>query len=176
MWSRPEGASLRPSHTLLLSCCCCCCIFLSTGCAMLPPQAKANSLSKRHILIAVVTVTTLWYLTFHDITGFGAPSAKISVAIWNQTQQVDSEASLQEQFVSKALYHDIYVSEYNGTAVRKLCSEAKWRDDVVASCDKLGGGIGNLKVNLLACMRYTVESGGVYCPSRRKRDRAAARG
>lgn len=128
---------------------------------MLRPQAVASYLSKRHIPIALVSVTTLWYLTFYDTTGLGAPSDKISGAIWNQAAQVESDEFPIEQFVNKALENDIYVSEYNGTAVRKLCSEAKWRDDVVASCDKLAGGIGNLKVNLLACMRYTIESGGM---------------
>lgn len=127
---------------------------------MLRPQAVSH-LSRRHILIAIVSVTTLWYLTFHDTTGLGAPSAKISGAIWKGAQQAQYEESLQEQFVTKALDNDIYVSRYDGKAVRKLCKEAKWRDDLVASCDKLGGGIGNLKVNLLACLRYSIESGGL---------------
>lgn len=131
---------------------------------MLRPQA-VSFLSRRHILLAVVSVSTLWYLAFHDTTTLGAASNKIGGAVWQWkgAQGVGNEESLIQQFVAKALENDIYVSKYNGTAVRELCSEAKWRDDVVASCDMLAGGIGNLKVNLLACLRYTIESGGMNC-------------
>lgn len=70
-------------------------------------------------------------------------------------------SSSREQFVELALKHDIYTSEYNGSAVQKLCREAQWRDDRVMSCDMMAGGIGNLRPDLLACTRYAIESGGM---------------
>lgn len=71
----------------------------------------------------------------------------------------------QKQFVKQALKDDIYVSPYNGTAVRKLCSEAKWQEGLVVSCDAIAGGIGNLKIRLLSCTRYAIEAGGTSSPS-----------
>lgn len=67
-------------------------------------------------------------------------------------------------FVQRALEKDIYVNEYDGTSIRRLCGEAEWRDDRVVSCDKIAGGIGNLKTNLLACVRYAIEAGGMQRP------------
>lgn len=66
----------------------------------------------------------------------------------------------QKQFVKQALKDDIYVTQYNGSAVRKVCSEAKWREGLVVSCDAIAGGIGNLKMRLLGCTRYAIEAGG----------------
>lgn len=65
-----------------------------------------------------------------------------------------------DEFVERALEKDIYVNEYDGKSIRRLCSEAKWREDRVVSCDEIAGGIGNLKTTLLACARYAIEAGG----------------
>lgn len=73
----------------------------------------------------------------------------------------------QKQFVKLALEDDIYVNRYNGTAVRNLCSEAKWQEGLVVSCDAIAGGIGNLKMRLLGCTRYAIEAGGTSSPMRR---------
>lgn len=72
-----------------------------------------------------------------------------------------NEWMTQKQFVRQALKDDIYVKGYNGSAVRKLCSEAKWREGVVISCDQIAGGIGNLKMRVLGCTRYAIEAGGM---------------
>lgn len=66
----------------------------------------------------------------------------------------------QSQFVKQALQDDIYRREYNGTALRKVCNEARWRDGLIVSCDQIAGGIGNLKARLLGCTRYAIEAGG----------------
>lgn len=68
-----------------------------------------------------------------------------------------------KQFVQQALKDDIYRRPYNGTAVRKLCSEARWQEGLVVSCDGIAGGIGNLKIRLLSCTRYAIEAGGTLC-------------
>lgn len=69
-----------------------------------------------------------------------------------------------KQFVNEALANDIYVDEYDPAPVRKLCGEAKWRDDRIVECNRLAGGIGNLKINLLGCARFAIEAGGRETP------------
>lgn len=102
-----------------------------------------NLLSKRYIIAAGLSLFTLWFLTrSHGV------------------QKTHDDWVSQDEFVERALEKDIYTHEYDGKGVRKLCKEAKWRDDRVATCDMIAGGIGNLKTNLLACVRYTIEAGG----------------
>lgn len=69
-----------------------------------------------------------------------------------------------KQFVNAALANDIYTTHYDGAAVRKLCGEAKWRDDRIVECNRLAGGIGNMKINLLGCARFAIEAGGKRRP------------
>lgn len=116
-------------------------------------------LSRRYFVAGAIFLITLWCITFNSGTSLDSLDSRIG-GFTKAGQQLNDGWLSQEQFVTKALENDIYVQEYNGTAVRKLCSEASWRNDVVASCDKVAGGIGNLKINLLACLRYTIESGG----------------
>lgn len=115
-----------------------------------PRQSTLNILntvaSKRYILAAGLSLFTVWFLM--------APSSHVG-----GPKSHDGWMS-QDEFVQRALEKDIYVNEYDGKSIRKLCSEAKWRDDRVVSCDKIAGGIGNLKTNLLACVRYAIEAGG----------------
>lgn len=67
-----------------------------------------------------------------------------------------------DMFVQKAVDKGIYKDSYDGKIVRKLCKQANWRDDLIVSCDRIGGGIGNLKTNLLGCARYAIEAGGTF--------------
>lgn len=126
---------------------------------MYRPQV-VNILSKRFVVVGALVLVTLWFFTFRSNAGLDSLGSRLG-GLTKGGQLSDSGWLTKEQFVTKALENDIYVDHYNGTAVRKLCSEAKWRDDVVMSCDKVAGGIGNLKVNLLACLRYSIESGGM---------------
>lgn len=126
---------------------------------MYRPQA-VSILSRRHFVAVSLALVTLWYLTFHS-AGRNSLGSRIGVFAKGGEHLGDGWLS-QDQFVDKALENDMYVHQYNGTAVRKLCSEARWREDIVVSCDKLAGGIGNVKVNLLSCLRYTIESGGMW--------------
>lgn len=127
---------------------------------MYRPQV-VSILSKRFFIAGLLAFITLWFFTFHSDAGLDSFGSRLGGLTKGGQQQLANGWISQDQFVAEAVENDIYVDHYNGTAVRKLCSEAKWRDDVVASCDKIAGGIGNAKVNLLACLRYTIESGGM---------------
>lgn len=104
--------------------------------------------SKRYILAAGLSLFSLWFLTTRSSYVGGG-------------QKSHDGWMTRDEFVKRALEKDIYVNEYDGTSVQKLCSEAKWRDDRVVSCDMIAGGIGNLKTNLLACARYAIEAGAI---------------
>ncbi|KUI62517.1 hypothetical protein VP1G_09652 [Cytospora mali] len=101
--------------------------------------------SKRYLIAAALSLFALWFLTARSHGGQKSHDGWMS----------------RDEFVRRALEKDIYVNEYDGKAIRKLCKEANWREDRVATCDMIAGGIGNLKTNLLACARYSIEAGAM---------------
>lgn len=121
----------------------------------------ATMTSKRYYVAGILGTITLWYITFYIDLGSGLLNSTISGSIDKGAQQASDIWLSEDNFVIKALENDIYISKYDGIAVQKLCSEAEWREDVVMSCDKMAGGIGTLKVNVLACLRYAIEVGGM---------------
>lgn len=125
---------------------------------MYRPTAGICVFSRRYAIAIALTIFTIWLIreqgpdleTIRDFAHLkgGFRGGWIS----------------QSQFVRQALIDDIYVKGYNGTAVRKVCSEAKWREGLVVSCDEIAGGIGNLKMRVLGCARYAIEAGGMRDP------------
>lgn len=128
---------------------------------MLASWTSLNFLSKRYVAAAVLSLFTLWIIM--SDSRLDLESLRYHVSDLTTGGKTD-DSSPQDDFVQEALRNEIYVTEYNGTAVRKLCREAQWRDDRVTSCDKIAGGIGNLKSSLLACTRYAIEAGGMKTP------------
>ncbi|KAK7698564.1 hypothetical protein SLS64_012432 [Diaporthe eres] len=92
------------------------------------PSNRPNLFTKRYIGAAVLAVILFLFITSDSgpdldtlrsqITDFALPGQKGS---WKT----------RKQFVNAALANDIYTTHYDGAAVRKLCGEAKWRDDRV---------------------------------------------
>lgn len=121
------------------------------------PSNRPNLFTKRYIAAAVLAIILFLFISSDSgpdldtlrsqITDFALPGQKGS---WKT----------RKQFVKSALANDIYTTHYDGAAVRKLCGEAKWRDDRIVECNRLAGGIGNLKINLLGCVRFAIEAGG----------------
>lgn len=112
---------------------------------------------RRYAIAIVLVLVVIWMLgdsgpDLETIRDFAHLDGGLPWAEW----------MTQKQFVRHALKDDIYAKKYNGTAVRKLCSEAKWREGVVVSCDEIAGGIGNLKMRVLGCTRYAIEAGGTH--------------
>lgn len=50
--------------------------------------------------------------------------------------------------------------EFNGEALRDLCDKTKWLPGLVMSCSGIDGGFGNVRNELLNCVRYSIEAGG----------------
>lgn len=121
------------------------------------PSNRPNLFTKRYLAAGVLAIIIFLFITSDSgpdldtlrsqLTDLGLPGQKGS---WKT----------RKQFVKKALANDIYTTHYDGTAVRKLCREAKWRDDRIVECNRLAGGIGNMKINLLGCVRFAIEAGG----------------
>lgn len=112
--------------------------------------------SRRYAIAIALTLLTIWLIRdrgpdLETIRDFAHLDGAFHKGGWIS----------QEQFVKQALKDDIYIQGYNGTAVRKLCGEAQWREGLVVSCDQIAGGIGNLKMRVLGCVRYAVEAGGM---------------
>lgn len=99
------------------------------------------------------------YQVFFGSALSAIPSYIDGFSLTGDRQQQDGWLS-QQEFVDKALENDIYATKYDGSGIRDLCAKAKWRDNIVMSCDTMAGGIGNMKTNVLSCVRYAIESGG----------------
>lgn len=117
-------------------------------------------LARRYIVAACVALFTLWVVTSRtpDISalrGFVHNTNSNKNAFGS-----DKWLGSQRKFVERAVDQGIYTEPYNGSAVRALCGRAEWREGLFVSCDKIAGGIGNLKMRLLGCARYTIEAGG----------------
>jgi hypothetical protein len=67
---------------------------------------------------------------------------------------------------------DIFdVEPFRPEAIQTVCSKTKWTPGLVFTCDKSGGGIGNLRNSILNCVRYAIEAGGaLVIPSMRVRN------
>ncbi|KAK7735336.1 inducible alternative oxidase 2 [Cytospora paraplurivora] len=105
---------------------------------------KASAIPKRYIAAVGISIFVLWLLTRSH----------------GSRESQDGWIS-QDEFVKLSLEKDIYLKDYDGQGIQKVCREAKWRDGIVMSCDMIAGGIGNLKTNLLACARYAIEAGAM---------------
>lgn len=123
----------------------------------------AGLLTRRYVIALTLAIVVLWVIrdrgpdleTIRDFTHLDGPV----MGTW----------PTQSQFVKQALRDDIYRRGYNGTALRRVCSEAKWREGLIVSCDQIAGGIGNLKARLLGCTRYAIEAGGTSLAAPRRR-------
>jgi hypothetical protein len=45
-------------------------------------------------------------------------------------------------------------------AIRKICQDTEWNQDLVFTCARSGGGVGNLRNSILNCVRYAIHAGG----------------
>lgn len=125
------------------------------------PSNRSSIFSKRYLSVIVLVIIIFLFVTSdsgpdldrlrNQLTDFAIPGQKGS---W----------TTRRQFVDRVLSNDFYTTEYDGAAVRKLCSEANWRDDRIVECNRLAGGVGNLKINLLGCVRFSIEAGGEEIP------------
>lgn len=55
---------------------------------------------------------------------------------------------------------------WDPTPVAQLCAETKfWPNDLYYNCWDSQGGIGNVRQDILSCLRYAIDSGaGMICP------------
>ena len=121
------------------------------------PSHRSNLFPRRYIAAAVLAIITFLFIT--SSSGPDLNELRTQLTDLAHPGQKGSWRT-QRQFVDVALANDIYTTHYDGAAVRKLCSEAKWRDDRIVECNRLAGGIGNMKINLLGCVRFAIEAGG----------------
>lgn len=118
-------------------------------------------LARRYIVAAGLALFTLWLVTSQS-PDINSMRDFMNVHKDKNFYNNDKWLGNRKQFVARAVERGIYTEAYNGTAVRELCGKAQWREGLVVSCDKIAGGIGNLKMRLLGCARYAIEAGGMY--------------
>lgn len=125
------------------------------------PSSRSSLLTKRYIAAAVLAIITFLFITSDSGPDLDALRSQLTdLALPGQK----GSWKTRKQFVNRALANDIYTTHYDGASVRKLCGEAKWRDDRIVECNRLAGGIGNMKINLLGCVRFAIEAGGEENP------------
>jgi hypothetical protein len=56
--------------------------------------------------------------------------------------------------------------DFNTAAIEEVCASRSWPNDVVFQCDKIIGGIGNVRQEVLTCVRWAIEMGaGMIIPN-----------
>jgi hypothetical protein len=71
--------------------------------------------------------------------------------------------SVRQQYSKKAqsrfITSSIVEPPFNPHPIRLLCSEKKWIPGLIFTCNNPIGGIGNLRVSILTCVRFAIEAG-----------------
>ncbi|KAH8811173.1 hypothetical protein F5884DRAFT_876335 [Xylogone sp. PMI_703] len=62
-----------------------------------------------------------------------------------------------ETFVSEAIQNTI--NSYNADPIRQYCSHKSWNNSMVVNCDRIFGGIGNLRQRIFMCLRHAMHEG-----------------
>lgn len=118
-------------------------------------------LAKRYLIAAGLALFTIWIVfarspDINHVRNFMQINNNIN--FYSSDKWLGSRDKFVERAVDRGIFRD--VDAYDGTKIRQLCSRTEWREGVYVSCDKIAGGIGNLKMRLLGCLRYTIEAGG----------------
>lgn len=127
------------------------------------PANRSSLWSKRYIFLAALAIITLWFITSdsgEDLDRLRNQLTDFAAAHDFAIPGLKGNWTTRRQFVDRVLANNFYTTQYDGAAVRKLCGEAKWRDDRIVECHGLAGGIGNMKIVLLGCVRFAIEAGG----------------
>jgi len=45
-------------------------------------------------------------------------------------------------------------------AIKRICRNTEWNKDLIFTCARSGGGVGNLRNSILNCVRYAIHAGG----------------
>lgn len=73
----------------------------------------------------------------------------------------DHESPLFFSSTSRSNVVDLFDFEpADSEAIRKVCQRTKWNENLIFTCDKSGGGVGNLRNSVLNCVRYAIHGGG----------------
>jgi hypothetical protein len=73
---------------------------------------------------------------------------------------VVTKEQLKQEFIQDVLDHEID-GPMNLGPLTELCSNTKWQPGLIAKCQALPGGIGNIRNMFLNCVRFAIEAGGL---------------
>lgn len=95
--------------------------------------------------------------------GFGHPGEQSAAGAGVTPAEAMEKSKLlaenKEAFIASVMDNDIN-GQYDGKGMRDLCATRKWDYSIIVSCERLEGGIGNVKNIVLTCLRYAMEAGG----------------
>ncbi|CZR57857.1 uncharacterized protein PAC_07746 [Phialocephala subalpina] len=115
--------------------------------------AKAKSIrNSRHApLIAVGAVVFLVSLVYLRPAIFTIPTFSFS-----PSHPVEVEISHNELLETTDLFDDPFLES---PAIKNLCERTEWNPKVLFTCNRSGGGVGNLRNSILNCVRYAISAG-----------------
>jgi hypothetical protein len=74
-----------------------------------------------------------------------------------QEPQPPFEPLSKDDFVTTATRNAMAV--YDSAPIAQFCAHDKWNSNIVVNCDRIFGGIGNLRQVILACLHHAMEEG-----------------
>lgn len=100
--------------------------------------------TKRTIILTAVFVLIIWFWGLRTLP-FSSPQWNI----FSTPTKPLSETS------------DLFDFEpADSRAIRKICQDTEWNQELVFTCARSGGGVGNLRNSILNCVRYAIHAGG----------------
>jgi hypothetical protein len=100
--------------------------------------------SRKNIVLAVIFALIIWFWALRAL-----PFSSLYWDVFSAPSKPLSETS------------DLFDFELaDSEAIRKICQNTQWNQDLVFTCARSGGGVGNLRNSILNCVRYAIHAGG----------------
>ncbi|KAH6714165.1 hypothetical protein BKA61DRAFT_674777 [Leptodontidium sp. MPI-SDFR-AT-0119] len=118
-------------------------------------------LSKPRFLAVGVVLVSLWiFVGSMRMENF--ESGLDEHAEWKEDTRIERWSK--EEFISQAMSSAIQ-DDFDYGYIAQMCEEQQWDDSIVFECQNLIGGIGNLRQEILHCIRYAIDAGaGLVLP------------
>ncbi|KAH7410646.1 hypothetical protein BKA64DRAFT_638309 [Cadophora sp. MPI-SDFR-AT-0126] len=118
-------------------------------------------LSKPRILAVGVVLVSLW--VFMGLLRMQSLELDLDEQeAWSYDTRIENWSK--EDFVAEAMSAAVE-DDFDYGYIAEMCDEQKWDDSVVFECQNLIGGIGNLRQEILHCIRYAIDAGaGLVLP------------
>lgn len=116
------------------------------------------------VVLLACSLFLLYYITYTIHPSFGTFYSNFS--IWPEQPTRLSTESFQQQWLETQL-----LDPFDPTPIQAYCNQTKWRPKLIFNLSGAGGGVGNVRAEILDFIFYAIEAGAsIIVPSMAKRN------